>query len=199
MEPHTLVLSVRAPLPVPASFWSPPGRMMIQSIEVPLSFSSAFSFSFSTFSSTAYTSSETAPLLSPVPIEVTRMNFCTPCLTAASIRLMFPCESAEGSADVPPMVEITASHPSIATRCFSMSSGFMASPMATMAIISSISLRSLSVRWSCQTHEPISFSFRVTESATPPPPATRMLALSGSMAAWVATFRVRWQWRNFVG
>lgn len=52
--------------------------------------------------------------------------------------------------------------------------------------------------WSCHTQAPMSFSFRVTEIATPPPPATRMLALSGSMAAWAATFRVRDGVRIFV-
>ena len=38
----------------------------------------------------------------------------------------------------------------------------------------------VSLRWSIHTQEPMSLSLRVTARATPPPPATRMLALSGS-------------------
>jgi hypothetical protein len=43
----------------------------------------------------------------------------------------------------------------------------------------------LSLRCSTHTQEPMSFSRRVTCRATPPPPATRMLALSGSSACAV--------------
>ena len=41
----------------------------------------------------------------------------------------------------------------------------------------------VSLRCSIQTQEPMSLSLRVTARATPPPPATRMLALSGSSCA----------------
>jgi len=43
------------------------------------------------------------------------------------------------------------------------------------------------VRCSIHTHEPMSFSLRVTCRATPPPPHTRMLALSGSRSAAATT------------
>lgn len=42
-----------------------------------------------------------------------------------------------------------------------------------------------SLRCNIHTHAPMSLSLRVTSSAMPPPPATSMLALSGSRAAKV--------------
>ena len=42
-----------------------------------------------------------------------------------------------------------------------------------------------SLRCSIHTQEPMSLSLRVTSRAIPPPPQTRMLALSGSNAARV--------------
>ena len=101
---------------------------------------------------------------------------------AASIRLMFPSESALGSAGVPPIVETTRSTSSICAKAFSTSSFDVASPRTTTAIIRSISGRRTSERCSIQTQAPASLRRRATERATPPPPATRTEALSGSMS-----------------
>ena len=101
---------------------------------------------------------------------------------AASIKLMFPSESALGSAGVPPIVETTRSTSSICPKALSTSSFDVASPRTTTAIIFSISGLRTSERCSIQTQAPASLRRRATERATPPPPATRMEALSGSMS-----------------
>mmetsp|Transcript_1300 Transcript_1300/g.2830 ORF Transcript_1300/g.2830 Transcript_1300/m.2830 type:complete len:211 (-) Transcript_1300:292-924(-) len=182
MEPHTLMSEVTTALPVAGSLVRPPGRMITKVIlsAWDLSTASALSFSTSTGLSTSYTFSPAASLVSPQPMEVTRMNFFTPFFTAASIRLMLPWESTVGLATVPPMVETTASTSSMLSKTFCTSSLFRASPFATIAIIFSISERRTSVRCNCHTQLPMSFSLRVTCRATPPPPQTKMLALSGS-------------------
>lgn len=95
---------------------------------------------------------------------------------------MFPSESALGSAGVPPIVETTKSTSSICAKAFSTSSFEVASPLTTTAIIFSISGLRTSDLCSIQTQAPASFSLRATDRATPPPPATRMEALSGSMS-----------------
>ena len=129
--------------------------------------------------------------------------------------LCLASESAAGSAGVPPIVETTASTSSIDAKAFAISSFTRASPLTTMAIMPSMAdlqevlspcciichapllstwpeggalpdtyLRP-SLLWRTQTHDPMSFNLRVTSSATPPPPQTKMLALSGSSAACV--------------
>lgn len=72
-------------------------------------FSSALFFSSSTGSSTLYTCSPGASLLSPQPMDVTNTNFLTPFFTAASMMLMLPWLSACGFCVLPPIVETTAS------------------------------------------------------------------------------------------
>ena len=120
-------------------------------------------------------------------MDVTRTKRLTPLAAAASMSLMFPAPSATGSPGVPPIVDTTASRSSISSKTRRTSSSFVASPLVTIAIISSISARRSSVLWSIQTQAPMSLSMRVTRMPTPPPPATRMLELSGSREAVTRT------------
>mmetsp|Transcript_19570 Transcript_19570/g.49245 ORF Transcript_19570/g.49245 Transcript_19570/m.49245 type:complete len:311 (+) Transcript_19570:150-1082(+) len=180
--PQIVLSSVRTALPVFSSLFRPPGRMITNCILSAFSMSrfSAFSFSISTGFSTSYTSSGVAPLLSPVPMEVTRTNLRTPFSRAALMMFMLPSLSAVGLAVVPPMVDTTASTSSMSAKALATVATSMASPLDTTAIMPSISARRSSVRCSIHTQLPMFFSLRVTSSATPPPPQTRMDALSGS-------------------
>ena len=129
--------SVRTPVPVAGSDFSPPGLTMQNG--KPFSFASSFNrssaltFSRRTGLRASYTCGGGAPRESPVPMDVTRTNLgmrpcSSPFFTHASMRLMFPTLSAVASAGVPPIVDTTASYSSTmsfkASRLLAMARSF---------------------------------------------------------------------------
>ena len=85
-----------------------------------------------------------AAALFPLPIEETKINFCTPAFTARSIKFLLPRKSAlSPSLGKPPIVLITTEiGPNIA---LSTSATLRASPSTTSIPIASSSARAASV------------------------------------------------------
>ena len=102
-------------------------------------------------------------------MDVTSTKRCTPRSLAALMRLMFPSESALGSAVVPPIVETTTLRSSMLSMTALHLPASSASPLMVMPPFISISFWNVCERLKTLSHAPSSSSVLHTSLPTPAP------------------------------